>query len=61
MKNSNAPADGQYVVIQGGQRVSAPTPNQAEAQAEADKRNKLNEGKSAQESRPATVKQNLCG
>lgn len=56
------PADGKFVVIQGGQRVTAPMESQDQAQAEADRRNKLNEGRGqVKETAPAQVKQNLFG
>ena len=63
MENVANPADGKYVVIENGQRVTAPTPNLAEAQAEADRRNRLAEssGQAASEPKRATVKQNLFG
>lgn len=55
--------DGQYIVIENGQRVTAPTSNQAEAQAEANRRNKLLEskGQPVPENQRASVKQNLFG
>jgi hypothetical protein len=56
------PADGKFVVVQGGQRVTGPMENQQQAQAEADRRNKLNEGTGqVKETAPAQVKQNLFG
>lgn len=63
MDNPSNPADGKYVVIQNGQRVTAPVANQQEAQNEADRRNKLNEGagQPLPENKRAAVKQNLCG
>lgn len=56
------PSDKNYVVIQNGQRVTAPA-SQQEAQAEANRRNKLAEstGKSVPENKQAQVKQNLLG
>lgn len=62
MSNPNNPNDGKHVVIQGGQRVTAPTTKQ-EAEDEAARRNKLQEGSGqpVPENRRATVKQNLCG
>jgi len=56
------PGDGQYVVVENGQRVAPSTANQQEAQAEADRRNKLAEssGKPKNEG-TAAVKQNLFG
>jgi hypothetical protein len=63
MSNPTNPADGTYVVIQNGQRVTLPTPSQQEAQAEAERRNKLNEGagQPLPEEKRAAVKQNLMG
>lgn len=63
MENASNPADGKYVVIQNGQRVTAPTANVDEAQREADSRNKLSEssGQPLPESKRAAVKQNLMG
>ncbi len=63
MDNVTNPADGKYVVIQGGQRVTAPTGDIAEAQREADRRNKLAESadQPVPEGQQATVKQNLFG
>jgi len=62
MQNPANPADGQKVVIQNGQRVTGPLTD-AEAQAEAAKRNKLAEayGANTQEEKRATVKTNLFG
>lgn len=62
MENPANPADGKHVVIQGGQRVTGPT-TQQEAQAEANRRNKLAEstGKPVPENKQAQVKQNLFG
>lgn len=61
--STNKSSDGEYVVIQGGQRVTAPTPSQQEAQQEADKRNQLAEssGKPVAEQQKAQVKRNLMG
>lgn len=63
MENASNPADGKYVVIQNGQRVTAPTTNGDEAQREADRRNKLSEssGQTVPESKRAAVKVNLMG
>lgn len=60
---SNKTGDGDYVVIQNGQRVTAATPSQQEAQQEADRRNKLVEsnGQPVPEQQKAQVKRNLCG
>jgi hypothetical protein len=63
MKPATENADGKFVVIQNGQRVTAPTPNQQEAQQEADRRNRMVEstGQPVPEGRQAQVKQNLFG
>lgn len=63
MENVTNPADGQHVVIQNGQRVTAPMESKAAADAEAARRNKLAEstGTTVPEHQRATVKQNLCG
>lgn len=63
MDNVNNPADGKHVVIQDGQRVTAPMESKEAAEAEAKRRNKLAEssGQSVPETKQATVKQNLCG
>lgn len=63
MDNPSNPADGKFVVIENGQRVTAPTANQAEAAAEAARRNKITEATqpSVPESKRAAVKQNLMG
>lgn len=60
--NPTNPGDGQYVVVENGQRVTPSTNSQTEAQAEADRRNKLAEssGSPKTEGR-AAVKQNLFG
>ena len=62
METPANPADGKHVVIQNGQRVTGPT-SQQEAQAEANRRNKLAEsdGKAVPETKRAQVKQNLFG
>jgi hypothetical protein len=62
MENVNNPTDGKFVVIQNGQRVTAPV-SQHEAASEAAKRNQLAEsnGQPVPENRRAAVKQNLCG
>jgi hypothetical protein len=62
MDNPTNPGDGQYVVVEKGQRVTPSTSNKSEAQAEADRRNKLAEssGKPKTEG-SAAVKQNLFG
>jgi len=63
MQKAQETADGKFIVIQKGQRVTAPTANQQEAQQEADRLNRLQEatGKPAAESQKATVKRNLMG
>jgi len=61
-ENPANPADGKHVVIEKGQRVTGPLSEQ-EAQAEADRRNKLAES-SGQPQAPgqrAQVKRNLFG
>lgn len=61
--NVTNPSDGQHVVIQNGQRVTAPMESKAAADAEALRRNTLAEssGSTVPENKRATVKQNLCG
>lgn len=61
--NITNPADGKHVVIQGGQRVTAPMESKEAADAEAARRNKLAESAGTQvpENQQATVKQNLFG
>ena len=56
-------ADGQYVVVQNGQRVAPSTPIQQEAEKEAQRLNKLHEGSGqpVREGGKAAVKQNLFG
>jgi hypothetical protein len=63
MNSVNNPADGKFVVIQDGQRVTTPTANQEEADAEAKKRNQVAEssGQPLPENRRAEVKRNLFG
>ena len=63
MENVTNPSDGKYVVIENGQRVTAPTSDLREAQAEADRRNRLAEssGQPVAENKRAAVKQNLMG
>lgn len=62
METVNNP-DGKYVVIQNGQRVTAPTGNLDEAQREADRHNKLSEssGQPVPEAKRAAVKTNIMG
>jgi hypothetical protein len=61
--NVNNPADGKFVVVENGQRVTAPLDTKAQADAEANKRNKIAEsnGTIVPENRRAQVKQNLFG
>lgn len=56
------PTDGQYVVVEGGQRVTG-IMSKEQAEAAAAKRNQLAEssGQQVPENRRAQVKQNLCG
>jgi len=56
------PADGKHVVVQNGQRVTT-TMSEAEARAEAARRNQLTEAQGGQvpEAKKAKVVQNLCG
>ena len=63
MENVTNPADGKHVVIQNGQRVTAPMESKEAADAEALRRNKLAEstGTTVPENQRASVKQNLCG
>lgn len=63
MENVANPADGKHVVIQNGQRVTAPMESKEAADAEARRRNQLAEsgGNQVPEQRRAVVKQNLCG
>jgi len=51
------------VVVQNGQRVTAPMESRQAADAETAKRNQLAEsgGKAVPESQRAATKQNLCG
>jgi hypothetical protein len=62
MSNPTNPADGQYVVVENGQRVSMPMTKE-QAETEAQKRNQLAEsgGTTIPEHRKAQVKQNLFG
>ena len=63
MSNATNPADGKFVVIENGQRVTAPQNTKEQAEAEARKRNQVSEsgGKPLPENRRAHVKQNLMG
>ena len=62
MENPTNPADGKHIVVQNGQRITGPV-SQQEAQAEANRRNKLAEsnGKPVPEQKQAQLKQNLFG
>ena len=62
-KNPANPADGTFVVVQNGQRVTAPMESRQAADAETAKHNQLAEsgGKAVPESQRAATKQNLCG
>ena len=55
--------DKKYVVVENGQRVTAPMESKTAADAEAARRNKLAEssGSVVPENKQAVVKQNLCG
>lgn len=60
-ENPTNPADKTFVVIQSGQRVTGPLPEDA-AKIEAERRNQLLEGQGpAAEAKRAEVKQNLFG
>lgn len=61
--NITNPADGKFVVIENGQRVTAPMDTRVQAEAEAAKRNRVAEsgGQRVPENRQAQVKQNICG
>lgn len=63
MNDVNNPADGKYVVVENGHRVTAPLDTKEQADAEAKKRNQVAEssGQPVPENRRAQVKQNLCG
>lgn len=63
MNDVNNSADGKFVVIEGGQRVTAPMETREQAEAEAKKRNQVAEsqGQPVPENRRAQVKQNLMG
>lgn len=60
VKDPRNPADGKHVVIQNGQRVSVPM-TQQEAQAEANRRNKVLEAGGHPKGDSAKVKVNLFG
>jgi hypothetical protein len=63
MNNVANPADGKFVVVENGQRVTAPLETKDQADAEAKKRNQVAEsaGQPVPENRRAQVKQNLFG
>lgn len=63
MSTPQNPADGKYVVIENGQRVTVPLDTKQQAQTEADRRNTVTEssGQPVPENRRAQVKQNLNG
>jgi hypothetical protein len=63
MSNVNNPADGKFVVVEKGQRVTAPLDTREQAETEAKKRNQVAEsgGQPLPENSRAEVKQNLFG
>ena len=63
MSEALNPTDGKFVVVENGQRVTAPLDTKAQADAEAAKRNQLAEsaGTPVPEGKGAQVKQNLFG
>lgn len=63
MADITNPADGKFVVVENGQRVTAPMDTKEQADAEAKKRNQVAEsgGQPVPENRRAQVKQNLFG
>jgi hypothetical protein len=63
MADITNPADGKFVVVENGQRVTAPLDTKEQADAEAKKRNQVAEsgGTPVPENRRAQVKQNLFG
>ena len=63
MNNATNPGDGTYVVIENGQRVSAPSADRETAEQAAQKRKQLEESRKIKlpESQRAAVKQNLMG
>jgi hypothetical protein len=63
MADITNPADGKFVVVENGQRVTAPMDTKEQADAEAKKRNQVAESGSqpVPENRRAQVKQNLFG
>lgn len=54
------PADGKFVVIQGGERVTGPL-EQQQAIAEAERRKQLAETQGSPNPAPVEVKQNIFG
>lgn len=62
MENVNNPGDGKFVVVEDGQRVTPALDTREQAEAEAQKRNRVAEsGGQKPENRRAEVKQNLFG
>lgn len=63
MNTATNPGDGTFVVVENGQRVSAPTTDREAAEKEAAQRNRLAESRTPAlpESKRANVKQNLMG
>jgi hypothetical protein len=63
MADITNPADGKFVVVENGQRVTAPMDTKEQADTEAKKRNQVAEsgGQPVPENRRAQVKQNLFG
>ena len=63
MNNVTNPADGKFVVVENGQRVTAPLETKEQAEAEAKKRNQVAEstGQPVPENRRAQVRQNILG
>lgn len=61
--NLHNPTDGQHVVVQGGQCVTAPMESKEAAEREANRRNQIAEsgGNPLPENKRAAVKQNLFG
>jgi hypothetical protein len=63
MENVNNQGDGKFVVVEGGQRVTPSLDTKDQAEAEAQKRNRVAESgnQPVPENRRAQVKQNLFG
>ena len=59
-ENPTNPADGKFIVVENGQRVTGPL-SQQEAKAEAERRNRVHEQQGQENKQPAQVKQNLLG